>query len=75
MDYDYNNCGTESPSAAMLKAGVGGMLIPPTLKQRLEMQKTQIEAQLGNVNAALGALDENPDVENVINALAKVGIR
>jgi len=45
----------------------------PTLKERLENQKAQAEAQLANVNAALAALEEFPGVEKCITALSKVG--
>lgn len=46
---------------------------PPSLTERLEGQKVQLEQQLANVNAALRAIKSSPEIETAVNAIARVG--
>ena len=44
-------------------------LIQQTKRQRLEYLKKEFEMRLKNVNDAIQALDDNPNVEEVINKI------
>lgn len=50
-----------------------GDYIPPTVRQRLEKRKADLERSLGDVNAALEMLNSNPAFEAVHDAIAKAG--
>lgn len=73
MHNDYDSCGTQVPKGA-LQANFA-QLVAPTHKQRLQQTKANLEAQLADVNAAIEAIEANPAVEQVLNALMKVGFR
>lgn len=47
----------------------------PTVKERLELQKAELEEALANANAALDAFAAHPEVEQVLTALSKAGLR
>ncbi len=44
----------------------------PSLQERLENQKADLEANLVRVNAALDALKANPEVTKVLELISKV---
>lgn len=44
----------------------------PTTRERLLEQRKELERILGDVNAAIEALDKNPEFEEVHNLLTKV---
>ena len=44
----------------------------PSLQERLENQKAELEANLVRVNAALDALKANPEVTKVLELISKV---
>ena len=41
-------------------------------REHLEARKEQLEEQLKNINNAIEALDQNPNVEKVLDLLSKV---
>lgn len=43
----------------------------PTQRERLTVKKQRLSAQLANVNAALTALDDNPQLEKFLEVMAK----
>lgn len=47
---------------------IGGTV---TITQQLRERKTRLEKQLQDVNNALSAVEEHPEVETVLNLLAK----
>jgi hypothetical protein len=49
-------------------------MVPRTRRERMHDLKRELENKLKEVNAALEALDANPEVEKVMNAIEKVGI-
>lgn len=44
----------------------------PSMKERLEGQKQDLEARLVRINAALAALNEHPEVMKVLELVSKV---
>lgn len=44
----------------------------PTLRERLIAQKADLTQRLADVDAAIGALDANPNFEQVMNVIGKV---
>jgi hypothetical protein len=44
----------------------------PSLTENLKAQKADIESRLAEVNAALSALEQHPEVEEVLNLIAKI---
>jgi len=50
------------------------MLRSETLKQRLSRQKLELEKRLKELNDAIEALDNNPEVESVLEKLSVLGI-
>ncbi len=44
----------------------------PTMKDKLLGKKARYEKQLKEVNDALEALNENPEIERVLNVVSKV---
>jgi len=51
----------------------GSNILPtvPTISERLEMEAQSLRSKLLDVEAALTALKDNPDVEQVINLVSK----
>jgi hypothetical protein len=43
----------------------------PTQREQLMVKKLRLTVQLANVNAALGALDENPQLEKFLEVMAR----
>lgn len=43
----------------------------PTQREQLMVKKQRLSAQLANVNAALAALDENPNLERFLEVMAR----
>lgn len=46
---------------------------PLTMTQRLEARRDMLAAQLEQTEAALAALNDNPDVARAVDAIAKLG--
>lgn len=44
----------------------------PTLRERLISQKADLTQRLANVEKAIGALDANPNFEEILNVINKV---
>lgn len=44
----------------------------PSLLENLKRQKQNLEGQLDKVNTALKALEENPEVAKVVEAISKI---
>jgi hypothetical protein len=42
-----------------------------TTRDRLEQSKRHLEAELSNVNAALKALDDHPDIDKVLELVSR----
>lgn len=51
---------------------VGSGYTNPTLTQQLENRKKDLEDRLKEITDALGALKKNPELENMLNLIAKV---
>lgn len=47
----------------------------PTVSETLQQKKMMLEAQLAMVDEALAALERTPEVTQVLDLLAKVGVR
>lgn len=45
----------------------------PTVRERLEQQKNELTERLNKIQAAITALDSNPEVANVLEILGKAG--
>jgi hypothetical protein len=58
-------------NAQLDKAEAAGRLIPPTKRQQLTQKKQHLELLLKNVNDALAALDEHPELEKFSETLAR----
>lgn len=58
---DKNQCST-----------IGGALSQPSIEDRLLQQKNRLEANLKDVNAALDALQANPEVLKIMCLISKV---
>ena len=54
---------------AQTSSGVPGMPLRQTRRERLEVAKRQLEMHLGHINEAIKALDDNPNIEDVINKI------
>ena len=62
-------------NAAMAKAEyaqLAGSPYNPTLRERLIAQKADLTQRLANVDAAISALDSNPNFEQVLDVIGKV---
>ncbi len=46
-----------------------------TITQRLKNERDTLKARLADVETAIKAIEENPQVQSVIEAVAKVGYR
>lgn len=51
--------------------GLAKQYQPPTVRERLENQKRNLEAELATINEAIAALDQNPEVERVLTILGR----
>lgn len=49
-----------------------GRMVQPTIEDRLLRRKNQLEADLTDVNAALEALQSNPEVLKIMCLISKV---
>ena len=52
-------------------SGLAGAPRKMTTRDRLEASKRHLEAELTNVNAALKALDEHPDIDKVLELVSR----
>jgi hypothetical protein len=48
-------------------------LAQSTMTERLQRKKAQLEGELTRVNAALEALEGNPEVARVVDAISELG--
>ena len=46
---------------------------PPTVSERLQREKKNLEERLANVNKAIDALDSSPEIAEAVDALSKLG--
>ena len=60
----YNECKTCSPCGSISRS--------PSIRERLQMQKNELEDRLKRVNDALIALNNNPETANVLELISKV---
>jgi hypothetical protein len=51
---------------------VGTLAQPATLLQRLTLQKHDLESRLANVNAALDAMNKQPEVAELLERVMRV---
>lgn len=49
-----------------------GRMVQPTIEDRLLRRKQQLEADLADINAALDALQANPEVLKIMCLISKV---
>jgi len=54
------------------KMTLSGGYRKPSLTETLKAQKADMESRLAEVNAALSALEQHPEVEEVLNLIAKI---
>lgn len=52
---------------------IGGSAYNPTLRERLIGHQAEYTQRLADVTAAIEALDKNPNFEDVMNVIGKVG--
>lgn len=52
---------------------IGGTVIPQSITDRLKDEKLRLEDRLQQLNEAIKALDDNPDVARTVNAISKLG--
>ena len=57
---------------ALARSGAG-MTIPTSLTERLEAEREQLEERLGQVNVVLALLQRNPEAQELLNAVTKLG--
>lgn len=48
-------------------------LMPTSTTDRLNNEKERLEQRLEAVNAAIEALESNPEIQNAIDAISKLG--
>lgn len=60
---NLNNCETNA-----IPVGASN----PTLTQQLQGRKADLESRLAEINSALDALKKNPEIEGLLNLIAKV---
>jgi chaperonin cofactor prefoldin len=68
---DLYNTAQEICGAAMDK--LAGYPQPATRRQRLELQRQQVKAALDNLDRAIAALDQHPELEEFMETLARAG--
>jgi hypothetical protein len=51
---------------------VSGSFINLTMTEQLESKRTDLESRLLEVNNAIDALKKNPELENLLNLIARV---
>jgi hypothetical protein len=52
---------------------VGGPLTRETTRQRLTRAKAEMERRIADIDKAVALLDKNPDTEELLNLLGRVG--
>ena len=50
-----------------------GQLMPTSTTDRLKGEKERLEQRLDAVNEAIAALEANPEIQNAIDAISKLG--
>ena len=50
-----------------------GQIMPASTTDRLNGEKERLEQRLDAVNEALAALEANPEIQNAIDAISKLG--
>ena len=61
--------------AKRLDEGLAGQIRRPTVTEALQQEKVGLEARLAMVNEAIAAMESHPEVTQVLDLLAKVGVR
>lgn len=56
-------------------AGIGSMEVVTTINDRLVYEKRRLESELADVNAALDALQQHPEVAKVLSLVSKAAGR
>lgn len=54
-------------------AGGTGSIRPQTLTERLSHEKANLETRLKEINSVLKHLESNPDVQYILDAVARLG--
>ena len=67
--FDSQEPGMPVPSSSR---GLAAMNITPTMTERSKREQENLTAKLLEVNAALKAIEENPSVQLVVDALTKL---
>ena len=59
----------------LIAAGSTGetLLMPTSTTDRLQSEKERLEQRLNQVNQAIAALEQNPEIQNAIDAISKLG--
>ena len=55
--------------------GLTGQIRRPTVTEALQQEKMGLEMRLAMVNEAIAAMESHPEVTQVLDLLAKVGVR
>lgn len=58
--------------ACLTPGGIGGKFVQPSIEDRLLQRKNALESDLNDVNAALEALQSNPEVLKIMCLISKV---
>ncbi len=59
-------------ATAQCQSSLQGGIAMPTLEDRLNQRKFQLESSLKDINEALDAIKSNPDVLKILNLISKV---
>lgn len=57
------------------RQGLAGQVRRPTVTEALQQEKMGLETRLAMVNEAIAAMESHPEVTQVLDLLAKVGVR
>lgn len=54
-------------------AALGGSIRPASLTEQMQSRKAQLEADLAEVNALLEKLEKNPETQEILDGISKLG--
>ena len=60
-------------TGAIASGIIGGGQVPASMVERLELRRAALAAQLEQVDTALAAMKDNPEVARVVDAISKLG--
>lgn len=60
-------------SMTEIRGGLADVPQNPTVTVRLKAQKEELESRLEKVNNALNLLEQNPELQNIFDAISRVG--